>query len=125
MLFLVFEDDFIKNRKSTFDHIQEFLGVKKAALDLDIRSNEAVTPKSKALHDLTRKKNPIRQAIGKLLPKSARRSVQKFLSGQNSETIQNPKLDPKKEKELIQQYFIDDIHQLEKIINRNLSSWYS
>src|SRR4030095_2848410 len=51
MLFLVFEDDFIKNRKSTFDNIQEFLGVKKAALDLEIRSNESSAPKSKALHE--------------------------------------------------------------------------
>ena len=125
MLFLVFEDDFIKNRKATFDRIQKFLGVKKAELDLDIRSNEAAAPKSKALHDLTRKKNPVRQAIGKLLPKSARRSIQKFLGGQNTEAVQNPKLDPRKEKELIQQYFIDDIHQLEKIIQRDLSSWYN
>src|SRR6185295_7171079 len=65
-LFLVFEDDFIKNRKATFDKIQDFLGVKRAELDLDIRSNEAGATKSKAIHDLTRKKNFFRSALGKL-----------------------------------------------------------
>ena len=124
-LSLVFEDDFIKNRKATFDKIQDFLGVNRAELNLDIRSNEAAATKNKAIHDLTRKKNPIRSALGKLLPKSARRSAQQFLAGKNNESIQNPKLDPRREQELIQQYFIEDIHQLEKMIERNLSTWYS
>ena len=125
MLFLVFEDDFIKNRKSTFDRIQEFLGVKRVELNLDIRSNEAAAPKSKTLHDLTRKKNPLRSVAGKLLPKSVRRGIQKFLSGSNAEAVINPKLDPRREKEIIQRYFMDDIHQLEKIIGRDLSTWYA
>lgn len=124
-LFLVFEDDFIKNRKTTFDKIQDFLGVKYASLDLDIRSNEAAKPKSKELYNLTRKKNPLRSALGKLLPKSVRRSAQKFLTGRNAEVIQNSRLDPKREHELIHHYFIEEIHRLEKMIHRDLSTWYS
>ena len=96
-----------------------------SALDLDIRSNEAATPKSKALHELTRKKNPLRSVLGKLLPKSARRGVQKFLGGKNTESVQNSRLDPKRERELIQHYFMEDIQRLEKMIHRNLSTWYS
>jgi hypothetical protein len=125
MLFLVFEDDFIKNRKATFGHIQQFLGVKQVELNLDIRSNEAAVPKSKALHDLTRKRNPLRSVAGKLLPRKVRRGIQKFLSGTNTEAVSNPKLDPRRERELIQRYFIGDIHQLETITGRDLSSWYT
>ncbi len=124
-LFLVFEDDFIKNRKDTFDRVQDFLGVNRSALNLDIRTNEATTIKSKTLHDLTRRQNSFRGALGKLLPKTVRRSFQKFLSGKNAGVIQNPKLDPDRERELIQQYFIEDVHRLEKMIHRDLSSWYS
>lgn len=62
---------------------------------------------------------------GKLLPKSVRRGIQKFLSGSNAEAVINPKLDPRREKEIIQRYFMDDIHQLEKIIGRDLSTWYA
>ncbi|MEO5673217.1 MAG: sulfotransferase domain-containing protein [Chitinophagales bacterium] len=124
-LFLVFEDDFIKNRKDTFDKLQDFLGVKRIELDLDIRTNEATTIKSKTLHDLTRRQNSFRNTLGKLLPKTVRRSFQKFLSGKNTGVIQNPRLDPNRERELIHQYFIDDIHRLEKMIHRDLSSWYS
>ena len=125
MLFLVFEDDFIKNRKATFDRIQDFLGIDHANLDLDIRSNSAAAPKSKAIHDLTRKRNPVRSIAGKVLPKSVRRGVQKFLSSKNQETVQTDKLDKGKEQELVHRYFMDDIRQLEKIIHRDLSSWYN
>jgi hypothetical protein len=47
------------------------------------------------------------------------------LGGKNTEAIQNPKLDSKREQELIHQYFIEDIYRLEKMIHRNLSTWYS
>lgn len=124
MLFLVFEDDFIKNRKETFNRIQDFLGVKRAELNLDIRSNEAAAPKSKALHDLTRKKNPLRDTLGTLLPKGMKKSLQRFISSKNSVAVANPKLERNKEKELIDKFFLEDIHQLEKIIHRDLSSWY-
>ncbi|MCY7410837.1 MAG: sulfotransferase domain-containing protein [Chitinophagales bacterium] len=124
-LFLVMEDDFVKNRKVTFERIQDFLGVKKAALNLGVKSNEAAAPKSKMVHDITRKKNPLKKIFGKLIPKSLRKSVQNFISKNNEATIQNPKLDPKREKELIEKYFIGDIHRLEKMIDRDLSSWYN
>jgi hypothetical protein len=124
-LFLVFEDDFIKNRKATFDRIQDFLGVKKIDLNLDIRSNEAAATKSKLIHDLTRKKNPLKKIFGALVPKGLRKSLQRFISSKNTADIQNPRLDPKREKELIRQYFIEDIHKLEKMIHRDLSSWYN
>jgi hypothetical protein len=39
--------------------------------------------------------------------------------------VANPKLDPRRERELIQRYFIGDIHQLETITGRDLSSWYT
>jgi hypothetical protein len=124
MLFLVFEDDFIKNRKETFNRIQDFLGVKHVPLDLDIRSNEAAAPKNKAVHDLTRKKNPVRKLVGSLLPKSVRRSVQQFISKNNAGELENSKLEKKREQELIDRYFITDIRKLEKLIKRDLSSWY-
>lgn len=124
-LFLVFEDDFVKNRKLTFDRIQDFLGVKREPLNLEIRSNEAGAPRNKAIQDLTRKKSPLRSLAGKVLPKVVRRNIQKFLSSKNVEPVQDPKLDKKTEQELIQRYFINDIHELEKIIHRDLSSWYT
>jgi len=125
MLFLLFEEDFIKNRKETFNRIQDFLGVKRVEINLDIKSNEAVMVKSKALHQLTRKKNPIRNIIGPLLPSEWKRSMQRFISKKNTVVAVNPKLDKNREHELIERYFLSDIQQLEKIIHRDLSTWYS
>lgn len=124
MLFLVFEDDFIKNRSETFNRIQDFLGVKRAELNLQIKSNEAAAPKNKAVHELTRKKNPLRNFLGKLLPSGAKKELQRFITQKNSAAVENAKLDKKKEKELVDEFFMNDILQLEKLIHRDLSSWY-
>jgi hypothetical protein len=124
MLFLIFEDDFIKNRKETFNRIQAFLGVKRTELDLDIRSNEAAAPKSKTVHKLTRSKNPLRQAMGKILPRSVKKSFQRLVAKTNAAALENSKLDRKREKELTEKFFIEDIHRLEKMIHRDLSTWY-
>jgi hypothetical protein len=125
MLFLVFEDDFIKNRKETFDRIQDFLGVKRMALNLQIKSNEAAAPKNKAIHDLTRKKNPLRNLLAKIIPSGARKQLQRFIAGKNAKAVEQPRLDKLKEQELIHQYFISDIQELEKLIHRDLHTWYS
>ncbi len=125
MLFLVFEDDFIKNRKETFDRIQDFLGVKRMALNLQIKSNEAAAPKNKAIHDLTRKKNPLRNLLAKIIPSGARKQLQRFIAGKNAKAVEQPRLDKLKEQELIHQYFISDIKDLEKLIHRDLHTWYS
>jgi len=125
MLFLVFEDDFIKNRKETFDRIQDFLGVKRMALNLQIKSNEAAAPKNKAIHDLTRKKNPLRNLLAKIIPSGARKQLQRFIAGKNAKAVEQPRLDKSKEQELIHQYFISDIKDLEKLIHRDLHTWYS
>lgn len=125
MLFLVFEDDFIKNRKETFDRIQDFLGIERISLNLQIKSNEAAAPRNKALHDLTRKKNPVRRLLGKIVPAPLRKQLQQFISSKNAATLENARLDKKREQELTDQYFIEDIHALEKLIQRDLHTWYS
>lgn len=124
MLCLVFEDDFIKNRLETFNRIQDFLGVKHAELNLQIRSNEAAAPRSKAVHELTRKKNPLRSMLGKLLPSTMRKWLQRFIASKNAAVAENARLDSRKEMELIDKFFISDIHQLEQLIHRDLSTWY-
>jgi len=67
MLFLVFEDDLIKNRKVTFDRIQDFLGVKRAALNLEIRSNKAAAPKNKKPRMTWMNVPALRNAVSPLL----------------------------------------------------------
>ena len=124
MLFLVFEDDFINDRKKSFDRIQDFLGVRKVELDLEVHSNVAAAPKVKAIQDLTKKKNPVRKIVGALLPKEAKKSLQQFIAQKNSAAVENPRLDKARQKELIEKFFINDIRELEKMIHRDLSTWY-
>ncbi|MBA3646962.1 MAG: sulfotransferase domain-containing protein [Chitinophagales bacterium] len=124
-LFLIFEDDFIKNRKITFDRIQDFLEVKRVGLDLDIRSNKAAAPKNKTVHELMRKRNAVRNTLSKIMPGSLKKTIQDFISKKNIKEIEHSTLDVKKEMELIQKFFMEDIQKLEKILYRDLSTWYT
>lgn len=124
MLCLIFEDDFVKNRKETFNRIQDFLGVSRADLNLQIKSNEAAAPRNKTVHELTRKKNPLRNVIGKILPSDTKKWLQRFIASKNAAVAENARLDHRKEMDLIDKFFISDIHQLEQLIHRDLSTWY-
>ncbi|HUM46248.1 MAG TPA: hypothetical protein PLD84_04940, partial [Chitinophagales bacterium] len=66
----------------------------------------------------------LRNFLGKLLPSGAKKELQRFITQKNSAAVENAKLDKKKEKELIDKFFMEDILQLEKLIHRDLSSWY-
>lgn len=125
MLFLVFEEDLIHNRQQTFHRIQDFLGIQHATLNLQIRSNEAALPKNKTVHELTRKKNPLRRVFGLLLPRAAKKKLQQLIAKGNLTKAEIPRLDQKTEAALVQQYFINDIHKLENLMQRDLSSWYA
>ncbi len=124
-LFLVFEEDFLQNRQATIEKVQQFLGVPIAALNVNLHSNEAGEAKNEALNELVRKPNFAKKILKAILPSKAfRKNVRKFFIKQNMQKVSTPKLSDAQRSELINTYFIDDIHLTEKLINRSLMVWY-
>jgi hypothetical protein len=56
--------------------------------------------------------------------KAFRKNVRKFFIKQNMQKVSTPKLSDAHRSELINTYFIEDIHLTEKLINRSLAVWY-
>ncbi len=124
-LFLVFEEDFLKNRSQTIERVQQFLEVPVTSLNVDIHSNEAGEAKNEALNELVRKPNFAKKLLKAILPSKAfRKNVRKFFIKQNMQKVSTPKLSDAQRSELINSYFIEDIHLTEKLINRSLAVWY-
>ena len=124
-LFLVFEEDFLKNREETIKRVQEFLEVPFESLDIDIHSNEAGEAQNKAVRDLVRKPNFVKKVLKMLLPsKEVRKDIRKFFIRKNIQKVTSPKLSPEMRQMVMEKYFKEDIHLTEKLINRNLGVWY-
>ena len=124
-LFLVFEEDFLKNRQATIAKVQEFLQVKEQNLNLDVHSNEAGEAKNESLNELVRKPNFVKRVLKVILPsKSFRKTVRKMFIKQNMQKVSAPKLENEQRSQLIADYYFDDIKLTEQLINRDLSVWY-
>ena len=125
MLFLSFEEDFIQNRKTTLGRIQDFLGVRQVALNVDIKSNAASEPKSRILRDILHPKNAIYRAVGRaILPShSIRRRFVRMLDIKNQRPLAKAELPEDFRVQLWERHFAQDVAKLETLIGRDFSHW--
>ena len=128
MFFIIFEEDFLKNRKETISKLFNFLGVEDLSekINIDLKSNPASLPKSKIIRDILYKPLLVRKVARTVIPnEKIRLKIRKFLEEINQKPFKPPKLDPALRKQLLEKYFIEDIEELEKIIGRNLKNiWF-
>jgi hypothetical protein len=126
MRFYIFETDFIKHKRELIDDIQDFLKIEKLELDIDIKSNFAWKPKSGLLNKLLFKRPIILDKFLKLILTSTRlrQKLRLFFTKVNSKKISSPKLLNSDRKDIINKYFYEDILELEKLLDKDLSMWY-
>jgi len=124
MFFIVFEEDFIKNRGVTITKLLDFLGVKGMELNLNIRSNPASYPKISFLNSLMFSPNPLKRAAKALVPSLAlRRNIKSVIDGMNQTSHIFEKLDNDTKALLLKKYFSREIRELEEITGRDLRLW--
>lgn len=123
-LFLLFEEDIIRNRENTISTVQKFLHVNVEALNTNIHSNEAGEFKSEAVTNLVRKPNFAKKIFKKILPStSVRKNLRKFFLKKNMKAVSSPRLDEQLKKEIINKHFKEDILLTQKLTGKNLSIW--
>ncbi len=125
MFFIIFETEFITNRKNTIISLLKFLGVDSGInIDLNIKSNQASIYRWKSLRDFIYKPNHIKK-IGKFfMPnKKFRRRIIRALDKINQKKIKPPELTKTFKKELLDRFFLDEIKKLSKLIEKDLSVW--
>ncbi len=125
MLFLVYEEDIMKNMDITIKRVFDFLNVRNMDLHIDLKSNPASVPRSLFIRDFIYKPSSLKAITGKLIPfKWLRNALMSFLDRVNRRAEFYIKLKDEVEKDIIYKYFLDDIHKLEDIIQRDLKVWY-
>jgi len=127
LFFVLFEEDFIKNRKQTIENILTFLGVSNENLILNIKSFQSKPIFSKRFYTLLNSSNILLNSTKVLIPsKKIRILLKAKLSSLNAGKGHFPDEEFKQIKsQLIRDVYIDDIKKLEKLINRDLSNWYN
>ena len=124
MLFILFEKDFLQDRKQTIDKIYNFLNIKKENISVNIKLTPQTHHKSKKADKILNTSNPFNQFAKKLIPsKKLRTNIKYFFTKIN----QKPTVDKSELEEmrpfLINEIYKDSILELEKLIDRDLSNW--
>ena len=125
MFFIIFETDFLKEKKKTIENLLNFLGVDNFDLNLNVKSNPNRIYKSKFVRELVYGESFLRKIGKKLIPNVImRKKIKKWADKLYTKPFTPPQLDKELRKELLRQYFLEDIKELESILNRDLSVWY-
>jgi hypothetical protein len=100
--------------------IYRFLEVGHTRLpDISLKNNISGVPRSRLVHELLNKPNPIKSAFRPLLPAKLRKRLNLNLTGRN---LVRPQLSPEVRGQLIDLYS-EDILKVQELIDRDLSRW--
>ncbi len=125
MFFLIFEDDFLKNREGTMKNLFEFLNVdKNENISVNVKSTpgtDFISPKTNLIVNSNNFINKIAKKL--IVSKKLRTNVKYFINKANQKSIIQ-----KSELEEIRPFLINNVYKnsilnLEKIINTDLSVW--
>lgn len=126
MFFLIFEDEFLKNRGENLTRLQQFLGVTPVDLPNGKRKNPASQPRSRLINRLVYSPPAgLRRLATRVLPSVSSRARTKRLLGRlNQRAASQEPLDLGLRKQLLEEFFDDDVRRLEGILGRRLDVWY-
>ena len=114
-------DDFVKNTPQVVADIFDFLGVDPNFIpDTDKKMNVSGVPKNKVFHQIITKDNPLKSVVKQFLPQSVRQKLYKKIKSSNLE--KQSAMSPEIRRQLAE-VFEQDIAQLEKLLQRDLSTW--
>jgi len=115
-------DDFLGDQQAVLDDLMRFLGIEKDLATKLKKTNGtswATLSRSMALNSLLTDENFIKRTAKRLMPASFAKTVRNRLMSANQ---YKPKLTKSARRDLMK-CFREDIKNLEKLINRDLSAW--
>jgi len=120
-------DDLRRDPVGLMQEMYGFLGVDPAFTpDTSKRAQTAQVPKNQSLNRLMRTKNPVRSAVSGMLrvlfPESIRRQLRSQLLNLNSQPKAALPLSDT-DKQLLIDYYRDDVLKLQGLLGRDLSAW--
>ncbi|MBC8267003.1 MAG: sulfotransferase domain-containing protein [Flavobacteriales bacterium] len=117
--------DFINNRKDKVKEIIEFLNLDvNIKLNINIASNQASKARSKKLKKFLKKETFVKKLAKFFLPSFAiRQKIRNLIHASNNKVAAKKPLNKNQRKECYNNYFMDDIVELENTLGINLKTW--
>ncbi len=121
-------DDLQADSDRFMQQLYDFIGVDSTfKANTKQRQQTAQVPKNQGINQLLRTRNPIRSAAGAvlrvLLPEARRQQLRSRLIKANSQGKEGLPLS-REDRELLENYYREDILRLQSLIDRDLSSWF-
>lgn len=121
-LFLVTED--LQDYQQLTKKIEHFLELKHKSNNQPVRSNVASLPRNRRLHQWLRQRSGFKDSLKKIMPTTFRYKLKLSAIKLNLKEFEVPPPDPDLVLQL-KRHYLPEIKQLEKLIDRDLSNWYS
>ncbi|NEQ76710.1 MAG: sulfotransferase domain-containing protein [Okeania sp. SIO2C9] len=124
---IILHDDLTKDSLTVMQEIYRFIGVDDTFNpDTSKRSQSAAVPKNQTLNNLLQTKNPVRKAISStlkvLMPLEMRQKLRSNIIKLNSAGKELKPLSSE-ERQVLTEFYREDILKLQDLIDRDLSSW--
>ncbi len=125
MFFMLFEDDFLKNKENSIKDLLKFLQVDdNEELALNIKNTPGTASKSEKADKILNTANPINRFAKKIIPsKKARTNIKYFFTKINQKATADKSELEKIKPFLTNEVYKESILELQDVINRDLSSW--
>lgn len=116
-------EDLRTDASGLIQSLEDFLLIDRCPLDFGEELNASGEPKSESLNRFLKKPNPVKNFLGKLLPKDLRRKMRlKVQSTVYKYNLEKKELQPETRQQLKKVYRAD-VLKLQELIKRDLSSW--
>jgi hypothetical protein len=123
MHFILFEDEFLKNKEKTIDDLYSFLGVfRDKNVQINLKSNIATEPKVKALNKLIHSEGAIKKIAHIFVPSAFKKALKNFLIGINSRAASDKERNFDKAV-FMNKYYRESNKELEVLIGKEIPSW--
>ncbi|MDC1505116.1 sulfotransferase domain-containing protein [Winogradskyella sp.] len=122
MMFIRFEDDFIKNKNKTINEIISFLDLEQIDLDVDLKSNVARSSRFLFIQKFIYKQNIIKSFFSIFVSQKMKNKIRSWIYKLVMKPEKKNKLSFELKNSLMQQYK-EDIKELEGLTGKNFSNW--
>ncbi len=122
-------DELRQDSAALMRQVYEFVGVDpNFEVDTGRKQQTAQVPKNQSINQLLQTKNPARSLAGsilrKVMPEERRQQLRSRLIAANSEGKDALPLSDE-DRQLLEGYYREDVRQLQELIGRDLSGWFS
>lgn len=116
----------LKKKEVLLHDFLDYCGLRKdVEIDVESRLNPSGLPKNKGLIRVLHHRNFAKEILKKILPDKIQFKLTAAKSRMIEKSIERVEMNPETRAKLLEEVFFEDIEKVEKLINRDLSSWKS